>query len=315
MKRAGAMTAGTLIFLAACGDHEQQTDTSGAVTPDTFPDTVLAGETDRIYSQMSSNFQEQISEDELDNLTDNFIRGIESFEHYTETDFGESAEHIWISDTRDRGMTAHFSEDLTIEGMVFTPVTFHADADENWTENTYALPIGEDEWFVLWGGTNELVNYHYAFENQRYALDLIVMNDGASFEGDPEENDSYFAFGLEVKAPLEGEVIRVENDLPDQTPGVEKDPENLLGNYVMIEHEHGEYSVLAHFKQDSITVAEGEHVETGDLIGLTGNSGNTTEPHIHFHVADSPNWETATSLRIAFENGLDPVRGDTVTGE
>lgn len=62
------------------------------------------------------------------------------------------------------------------------------------------------------------------------------------------------------------------------------------GNYVILEHSNKEYSLLAHFKQHSIMVNEGDIVKQGQNIGLCGNSGNSSEPHIHFQVMDSPDY-------------------------
>ncbi|WP_240508125.1 peptidoglycan DD-metalloendopeptidase family protein [Virgibacillus indicus] len=61
-------------------------------------------------------------------------------------------------------------------------------------------------------------------------------------------------------------------------------------------------------------MSEGDEVSAGDVLGLAGNSGNSSEPHIHFHVADGPDWKEASSIRIKLEHGAEPVRGDAVTG-
>jgi len=83
---------------------------------------------------------------------------------------------------------------------------------------------------------------------------------------------------------------------------------------VIIEHENNEYSVLAHFKKESIIVSEGDEVEAGQLLGSAGNSGNSSEPHIHFHVADRAEWDEAASIRIKFEDGKEPIRGEIAKG-
>lgn len=71
--------------------------------------------------------------------------------------------------------------------------------------------------------------------------------------------------------------------------------------------------MLAHSQHGTVEVEKGQEVSAGEVLGLAGNSGNSSEPHIHFHVADSPNWREAASIRIKLE-GEEPVRGETVTG-
>jgi murein DD-endopeptidase MepM/ murein hydrolase activator NlpD len=97
------------------------------------------------------------------------------------------------------------------------------------------------------------------------------------------------------------------------------------GNMVVIRHGEGEYSLFAHFKQNSIRVRIGDKVTSGQTIGLLGNSGNSTEPHLHFQMQNAPFFEDEASLKTFFEkitvrrdgkpetkNDYSPVKGDIV---
>jgi murein DD-endopeptidase MepM/ murein hydrolase activator NlpD len=75
---------------------------------------------------------------------------------------------------------------------------------------------------------------------------------------------------------------------------------DFRGNFVIIKHHDKEYSFIAHFRLDSINVKKGQKVIQGQVIGLCGNSGHSTEPHIHFHLQDSANFWIATGLPIKF---------------
>src|SRR5690606_4327360 len=97
----------------------------------------------------------------------------------------------------------------------------------------------------------------------------------------------------------------------DNIPG-EMDEDNPAGNYCIIAHEHNEYSMIAHFKKDSICVETGDNVKAGQLLGLCGNSGNSSEAHIHFQVMDHPDFLQAKSLHIQFHGGAEPIQGDFV---
>lgn len=283
------------------------------VSAEQFTNHFLEGEFERLYNQTSADFQAMVTMEEFVELGEGFNEGVKSFDLVSEIPFQGMTEYQWVSDQGDKGIRSYFADDLTIEGLQLMPVSAFPESDEIYTENTYRMPINE-EWYTFWGGTNELVNYHYPLENQRYAYDLLMMEEDATFNGDPEDNESYFAFGKEVVAPLDGVIISAENSIADNIPNVETNEEQLLGNHVIIEHAYDEYSVIAHLKEGSLQVSEGDNVTAGEVVGLAGNSGNSSEPHIHFHVADGADWENAASIRINFEDREEPVRGDTTTG-
>ncbi|MBF2757026.1 M23 family metallopeptidase [Staphylococcus haemolyticus] len=75
---------------------------------------------------------------------------------------------------------------------------------------------------------------------------------------------------------------------------------------------HNEYSLLAHLEYSSINVLIGEKVHQGDLIGKCGNSGNSSEPHLHFQVMNSSKIDEYVSLKIEFSNGRSPIKGDSI---
>jgi murein DD-endopeptidase MepM/ murein hydrolase activator NlpD len=83
---------------------------------------------------------------------------------------------------------------------------------------------------------------------------------------------------------------------------------------VTIQHSNGEYSTIAHLKQGSVKVKIGDTVTAGQLIGKCGNSGNSTEPHIHFQVSAKADEANMATIPISFKGSLQPIRGDKVTG-
>jgi murein DD-endopeptidase MepM/ murein hydrolase activator NlpD len=122
---------------------------------------------------------------------------------------------------------------------------------------------------------------------------------------------NHYAFNKEIVAPADGKVIKVIDGIPDNKPGemYSNIPE---GNCVIIEHANKEYSMLAHLKCHSVMVKEGEMVSRGHVIGACGNSGNSTETHLHFHVMDTPDYLNGKSIRIQFENNIEPIQGDFI---
>lgn len=94
---------------------------------------------------------------------------------------------------------------------------------------------------------------------------------------------------------------------------------NPAGNYVVIDHGNNEFSIFAHLKNGSVRVAKGNHVEAGDLLGKVGNSGNTTQPHLHYHMQNSAEIFNGEGLPVQFNhyyaNGVFIERGEPVQGE
>jgi len=142
-------------------------------------------------------------------------------------------------------------------------------------------------WFVFWGGDTRALNYHVDYPDQRHAYDILIMRDGSSHDGDGTKLDQYYAWGKHIVAPADGTIIETENGLPDNPIGV-MDPSHAAGNHVVIDLGNGEYAMIAHMQHGSIQVKRGDRVATGQWLGLCGNSGNTSEPHIHIHVQDKP---------------------------
>lgn len=189
------------------------------------------------------------------------------------------------------------------------------------------LPF-KGKWLVFWGGDTEELNQHHDVPNQRYAFDFLGVNDeGMTRKRESNTNEDYFAYGREVIAPADGIVTDVINGVRDNAPG-SMNPYSALGNAVLIQHREDEVSVLAHLKPGSIKVKVGDKVARGQLIGLCGNSGNSSEPHLHYHLQNTPIIQDGTGIKCLFEkvavynsgqkqvkNDYSPVKGDIVSAE
>nr|WP_255620895.1 M23 family metallopeptidase [Salinicoccus sp. RF5] len=126
------------------------------------------------------------------------------------------------------------------------------------------------------------------------------------------KNENYHAFNKDIIAPAGGRVVKVLNNIPDNMPG-EMNEKQPAGNYIILQHANKEYSLLAHLKENSIKVDKGDIVQTGDIIAKSGNSGNSSEAHIHFQVMDAPKIHKCKSIPIRFNDQSSPVQGDIVT--
>lgn len=167
-------------------------------------------------------------------------------------------------------------------------------------ENELSLPF-KGRWLVAWGGDTKELNIHHDTPNQRFAFDFLGVNEeGTSRRGDDNVNEDYFAFGREILAPADGLVTGVIDGVRDNLPG-SMNPYSALGNAVFIQHREHEVSLLAHLKLGSIKVKVGEEVKSGQVIGLCGNSGNSSEPHLHYHLQNTPVIQDGTGIKCYFE--------------
>ncbi len=170
-----------------------------------------------------------------------------------------------------------------------------------------SLPL-RDGWFmVAQGGGNFLLNHHSDHRAQRYAADIVALT-GWGFRAQgvlPEDPAAYAAFEAPVVSPCDGSVVEARDGLPDLRPPA-SDRANAAGNHVVIDC--GAMLVeLAHLREGSIVASPGDGLAVGDPIGKVGNSGNTTEPHLHIHAVDPINGE---GVQIAFDGEM-PVRNRT----
>ncbi len=183
-----------------------------------------------------------------------------------------------------------------------------------------ALPFTE-EWTVIWGGDTKEQNYHVESEAQKGAFDMVITDaSGKSYKTDGATNEDYYAFGQELLSPCDAEVVLAVDGVKDNQPGT-LNPIYVPGNTVILKTTLNEYLLFAHFKQQSIVVKQGQIVKRGQLLGLCGNSGNSSEPHLHFHIQNVEDMNIATGAKCFFEKLLvndaekadySPVKGDRI---
>lgn len=156
--------------------------------------------------------------------------------------------------------------------------------------------------------------------SQRFAIDWVrVGPDGQSYAGDSSRNESYHCYGVEALAAADATVVAVQDGIPDNMPGIDSravviNLETIGGNWVALDLGGGRYAMYAHFIPGSLKVRPGQRIRKGEVLGRIGNSGNSTEPHLHFHVADSPRWLEADGLPYRFARFRSFVKPEDKTG-
>lgn len=130
------------------------------------------------------------------------------------------------------------------------------------------------------------------FTAQRFAIDWEEIDDqGRIYVGDPKLPKSYLIYGKPIHAVADGTVVAALDGLPDSPPGAlpaSLPIEQADGNHVVVDLGGGNFALFAHMAPGSVRVHVGERVREGDVLGLVGTSGNSSEPHLHFHIVDGP---------------------------
>ena len=167
---------------------------------------------------------------------------------------------------------------------------------------TLAPPF-RGEWGILQGGNTLLLNHHARLPQQHDALDLVSLIEGGLLAEDaqsPAQNSDWPSWEKPLYAPVAGEVVRVVDGIED-AEGMNLEGKAPAGNHIVLDIGQGRYILLAHLRQNSITVKEGERIKCGHPLGLVGNSGNTSMPHLHLQVQ-------TTSDIYSEENRTLPIR-------
>src|SRR5438477_785572 len=132
------------------------------------------------------------------------------------------------------------------------------------------------------------------YDAQRFAIDWMRVDEqGWLVHGDLADVRNYTCYGAEVLAVAEGRVVGMLNNLEDQKPGKLPDPDTITidtvdGNHVVLDIGGGYFAFYAHLQKNSVTVRVGDQVKKGAVLGKLGNSGNSSGPHLHFHIMTGP---------------------------
>lgn len=214
-------------------------------------------------------------------------------------------------------------------------VRVHGNLDGRTTEFTGSIPIKSEfaqnkyifplrgVWYAGWGASFH-TGHRWAIPEE-FALDIAKIGEsGLSHKGDGTRFNDYYAYGADVLAAANGRVTSVASDQPEDPSAMQLPNESqeayftrlqkeqaerlakgltaIAGNYVMIDHGKNEYSLYAHLQPGSVRVHIGDQVKAGDVIGKLGSSGNSTEPHLHFHVCDKPDPLMCAGIPVNFSN-------------
>jgi hypothetical protein len=184
-------------------------------------------------------------------------------------------------------ISSYFS--LGISGFialfVLTPLITYVPGGYSFSGESVELsfPLRNGVYYIAHGGNSPVLNHHNVDATQRYALDITKLNRLGTRATAlyTASLTSYAIFEDTLYSPCNGTVSEAVDTFPDLIPP-ESDRENLAGNYILMQCQ-GADVVLAHLQKGSLVVQDGDNIQVGQAIAKIGNSGNTSEPHLHIH--------------------------------
>src|SRR3989339_325781 len=193
-------------------------------------------------------------------------------------------------------------------------------------KNKYIFPLRGIAWALNGPATG--VSHHRQTTSQEFGYDICILDGQANlFKNRGNKNTDFPTYKKEIISPANGTVVLVKDGLPENkkigvTPELTEERISkwglihaAAGNVIIINHGKNEYSFIAHCVPGSIKVEEGQKVKQGQVLALLGNSGNSTGPHLHYHLMDGPDMMKNRSLPIVFSNIMDFPIGDTSLSE
>ncbi len=219
--------------------------------------------------------------------------------------------------------------DLQADGVVYkvrwggqepASLTFHLPVERYEQKTALRLPL--DEPARVEAG-HLAVEHHRGEGSQWFALDLAGVDAttlAAVRTSDGLDNENFHGWGRNVVAPGSGTVVAARDGVPDnpragkgldpkEHPELDDPVAGVAGNHVVIDHGNDEFSFLGHLQQGSIAVAVGDSVTQGQLVGPRGNSGNSSGPHLHYHLMACGQPFRCNGLPVRFEGVEIPYEG------
>ncbi|WP_194397000.1 M23 family metallopeptidase [Microbacterium atlanticum] len=176
------------------------------------------------------------------------------------------------------------------------------------------VPVGDGIWLMSEGCCRDDTHHRRGFAPvngqalvpQRFAIDYYLLDEEhRTWEGDPSQLESYFTYRQPVLAAAAGTVVRALDGIPNTTSLPEPPPippiEETVGNHVIVEIAPGLYALYGHMDPGSVRVEVGDRVEMGQELGLIGSSGNSTTPHLHFHLQTAETFFPSDGVPYVFD--------------
>ena len=187
------------------------------------------------------------------------------------------------------------------------------------------FPLRGERWMAVTTPAARVPSHGTDLLGQRFAFDFVKVDRRKGVNVHPASSlranvvggrtRECYAWGEGVHAPFDGEVVRASDGWAERAwvfpvrevllaiwNGLRFNPSRMasvLGNHVLL-RSGDVYAGFAHFAPGTVNVVEGQQVKAGDVIGRVGHTGNSTSPHLHFQLMDSPDLMNAKGIPCAF---------------
>ena len=278
----------------------------------TAEDTVLTnlqthyneGAYDQVIALISEDMLQKAPANAIENLLISFRKDLGDLQSFTfQKKEGTVAVYSSYFERGETTTSIALNDENEIIGLLFKPL--ETNTTPNFTRNStpFLLPF-KGEWFTFWGGDTKAQNYHVINKTQQGAFDFIILDkNDKTFERSGTRNEDYYAFGKPIYAVCDAEVVEVITGVHDNPPG-RMNPAQPFGNMVTLKTANNEFIVYAHLEEESIRVKKGDIVKRGQQLGNCGNSGNSSQPHLHFHLQDRAANFQAIGATSYFQNSI-----------
>lgn len=146
-------------------------------------------------------------------------------------------------------------------------------------------------------------SHHYAIPSQRWAVDWLKHDaSGQTHKGEGNALSDYYSYREAIVAPTDGTVVTVVDGIPENPAHGTGDIYFASGNSIVLQIADNEFALFCHLVPGSASVKVGQKVRAGELLGRVGNSGNSTEPHLHFQLMDKRRQVEALTVPAKFSD-------------
>ena len=199
-----------------------------------------------------------------------------------------------------------------------------------------AAPV-TGRWSALNSPADKVPSHGTHHLGQTYAIDIVAEPEDGPARPAPvwfwpvaHRNQAYPAFGAPLHAVADATVVHAEDGQRDHLSrsslagilyfwlieGIGRTlggARRVIGNHVVLDLGEGTYAVYAHVQRGSLEIRVGDKVAAGQVLGRCGNSGNSTEPHVHFQLMDGPDVDTARGVPFTWRGVGVPAGGEVFT--